>query len=103
MAFLSQPFLFNKKTSCCSISDGGADGGAGGDVGVAVVATDIQVDNVADNNVPEVTNNLGNKNFSRILVLEDQILVLKNSLSDENAELLSLAIELKQLKKNIIK
>ena len=99
MAFLSQPFLFNKKTSCGSISDGGA----GGDVGVAVVATDIQVDNVADNNVPEVTNNLGNKNFSRILVLEDQILVLKNSLSDENAELLSLAIELKQLKKNIIK
>ena len=67
------------------------------------MSTDIRVDNVADNNVTEVTNNLGNKNFSRISVLEDQILVLKNSLSDENAERLSLAIELKQLKKKLIK
>ena len=99
LAFLSQPFLFNKKTSCCSISDGGA----GGDVGVAVVSTDIRVDNVADDNVTEVTNNLDNNNFSRISVLEDQILVLKNSLSDENAERLSLATELKQLKKKINK
>ena len=64
------------------------------------MSTDIRVDNVVDNNVTEVTNYLDNKNFSRILVLEVQILVLKNSLSEENAECLSLAIELKQLKKN---
>ena len=63
------------------------------------MSTDIGVDNVADNNVTEVTSNLGNKNFSRFSVLEDQVLVLKNSLSDENAERLILAIELKQLKK----
>ena len=63
------------------------------------MSTDIRVDNVVDNNVTEVTNYLDNKNFSRILVLEVQILVLKNSLSEENAECLSLAIELKQLKK----
>ena len=94
-AFLSQPFLCNKKTSCCSISDGGA-----GDVGVVAVSTDIQVDNVVDNNVTEVTNYLDNKNFSRLLILEVQILVLKNSLSEENAERLSLAIELMQLKTN---
>ena len=53
--------------------------------------TDIGVDNVPDNNVTEVTNNLDSKNFSRISVLEDQILLLKNSLSEENAERLSLA------------
>ena len=64
------------------------------------MSTDIRVDNVVDNNVTEVTNYLDSKNFSRILVLEVQILVLKNSLSEENAECLSLAIELKQLKKN---
>ena len=64
------------------------------------MSTDIRVDNVVDNNVTEVTNYLDNKNFSRILVLDVQILVLKNSLSEENAECLSLAIELKQLKKN---
>ena len=64
------------------------------------MSTDIQVANVADNNVTEITNNLDNKNFSFISVLEDQILVLKNSLSEENAERLSLALELKQLKKN---
>ena len=64
------------------------------------MSTDIRVDNVVDNNVTEVTNYRDNKNFSRILVLEVQILVLKNSLSEENAECLSLAIELKQLKKN---
>ena len=63
------------------------------------MSTDIQVANVADNNITEITNNLDNKNFSCISVLEDQILVLKNSLSEENAERLSLAIELKQLKK----
>ena len=64
------------------------------------MSTDIQVANVADNNVTEITNNLDNKNFSCISVLEDQILVVKNSLSEENAERLSLALELKQLKKN---
>ena len=64
------------------------------------MSTDIRVHNVVDNNVTEVTNYLDNKNFSHILVLEVQILVLKNSLSEENAECLSLAIELKQLKKN---
>ena len=64
------------------------------------MSTDIRVDNVVDNNVTEVTNYLDNKNFSRILVLEVQILILKNYLSEENAECLSLAIELKQLKKN---
>ena len=74
------------------------DGGAG-DVGT-VMSTDIGVDNVADNNVTEVTNNLDSKNFSGIPVLEDQILHLKNSLSEENAERLSLAIELKQLEKD---
>ena len=63
------------------------------------MSTDIRVANVADNNITEITNNLDNKNFSCISVLEDQILVLKNSLSEENAERLSLAIELKQLKK----
>ena len=51
------------------------DGGAG-DVG-AVMSTDIGVDNVANNNVTKVTNNLGSKDFSRISVLEDQILHLK--------------------------
>ena len=65
--------------------------------------TDIGVDNVPDNNVTEVTNNLDSKNFSRISVLEDQILLLKNSLSEENAERLSLASELKQLKKDFKK
>ena len=74
------------------------DGGAG-DVGT-VMSTDIGVDNVADNNVTEVTNNLDSRNFSGISVLEDQILHLKNSLSEENAERLSLAIELKQLEKD---
>ena len=74
------------------------DGGAG-DVG-AVMSTDIGVDNVANNNVSKATNNLGSNNFSRISVLEDQILHLKNSFSEENAERLSLAIELKQLKKD---
>ena len=98
MAFLSQPFVCNKKISFCCISDGGA-----GDFGVVVMSTDIEADNVADNNVTEVTNNLDNKNFSGISVLEDQILVLKNILSEENAEHLSLAIELKQLKKKLIK
>ena len=66
------------------------------------MSTDIEVDNVADN-ITEVTNNLDNKNFSGISVLEDQILVLKNFLSEENAKHLSLAIELKQLKKKINK
>ena len=98
MAFLSQPFVCNKKISFCRISDSGA-----GDFGVVVMSTDIEADNVADNNVTEVTNNLDNKNFSGISVLEDQILVLKNILSEENAEHLSLAIELKQLKKKLIK
>ena len=74
------------------------DGGAG-DVGT-VMSTDIGVDNVADNNVTEVTNNLDSKNFSGISVLEDHILHLKNSLSEENAERLPLAIELKQLEKD---
>ena len=92
MTFLSQPFICNKKTSC-SISDGSA-----GDVGVVVVLTDIWVDNVADN-ITEITNNLDSKNVSRISVLEDQILVLKNSFSEENAERVSLPIKLKQLKK----
>ena len=77
------------------------DGGAG-DVG-AVMSTDIEVDNVANNNVTKATNNLGSNNFSRISVLEDQILHLKNSFSEENAERLSLAIELKQLKKDFKK
>ena len=72
-----------------------SDGGAG-NVGV-VVSTDIGVDNVADNNVTEVTNDLDSKKFSRISVLEDEILLLKNYLSEENAERLSLAIELNQL------
>ena len=66
MAFLSKKFNYNKKPSC-SVSDGGAS-----DVGV-VVSTDIGIDNVADNNVNEVTNNLDSKNFSHISVLEDQI------------------------------
>ena len=77
------------------------DGGAS-DVG-AVMSTDTGVDNVANNNVTKVANNLDSKNFSRISVLEDQILNLKNSLSEENAEHLSLAIELKQLKKDFKK
>ena len=94
MTFLSQPFICNKKTSC-SISDGSA-----GDVGVVVVLTDIWVDNVADN-IIEITNNLDSKNVSCISVLEDQILVLKNSFSEENAERLSLPIKLKQLKKKV--
>ena len=51
------------------------DGGAG-DIG-AFMSTDIGVDNVANNNVTKVTNNLGSKDFSRISVLEDQILHLK--------------------------
>ena len=72
-----------------------SDGGAG-NVGV-VVSTDIGVDNVANNNVTEVTNDLDSKKFSRISVLEDEILLLKNYLSEENAERLSLAIELNQL------
>ena len=72
-----------------------SDGGAG-NVG-AVVSTDIGVDNVANNNVTEVTNDLDSKKFSRISVLEDEILLLKNYLSEENAERLSLAIELNQL------
>ena len=72
-----------------------SDGGAG-NVGV-VVSTDIGVDNVANNNVTEVTNDLDSKKFSRISVLEDEILILKNYLSEENAERLSLAIELNQL------
>ena len=96
MAFLSKQFNYNKKTSC-SVSDGGAS-----DVGVAV-SPDIGIDNVADGNVTQVTNNLDSKNFSRISVLEDQILLLKNSLSEENAERLSLATELKQLKKDLKK
>ena len=47
-------------------------------------------------------NNLvDSKNFSRISILEDQILLLvKKYLSQENAERLCLAIELKQLKKD---
>ena len=61
--------------------------------------TDIGVDNVPDNNVTEVTNNLDSKNFSRISVLEDQILLLKNSLSEENAERLSLATSWSSWKK----
>ena len=96
MAFLSQQFYYNKKT-ICSVSDG--DAGDVGDVGV-VVSTHIRVDNAADNNVTEVTNNLDSKNFSCISVLEDQILLLKNSLPEENAERLSLATELKHLKKD---
>ena len=39
--------------------------------------------------VTEVTNNLDSKNFSRISILEDQILLLKNCLSEENAKRLS--------------
>ena len=50
-----------------------------------------------------VTNNLDSKNFSHISILEDQILLLKNYLSEENAECLSLATELKQLKKRFLK
>ena len=96
LAFLCKQFNYNKKTSC-SVSDGGAS-----DVGV-VVSTDIGIDNVADKIVTEVTNNLDSKNFSRISVLEDQILLLKNSFSEENAERLSLATELKQLKKDLKK
>ena len=57
-AFLSQKIHYNKKTSC-SIS-----GGALG-VGV-VVSADNGNDNVADNNVTEVTNNLDGKNFSQV-------------------------------------
>ena len=68
MAFLSQQFHYNNRTS-------GVSSGAGG-VGI-VVSTDIGVDNV-DNNVSELTNNLDSKNFSRISDLEDQILLLKN-------------------------
>ena len=46
-------------------------------------------------------NNLvDSKNFSRISILEDQILLVKKYLSQENAERLCLAIELKQLKKD---
>ena len=76
--------------------------GGAGDVG-AVMSTDLGVDNVADNNVTKVTNNLDSKNSSCISVLEDQILHLKNSFSEENAECLSLAIEFKQLKKDLKK
>ena len=90
MPFYLSNFTVTEKASC-SVSDGGA-----GNVGV-VVSTDIGVDNVADNNVTEVTNDLDSKNFSRISVLEDEILLLKNYLSEENAERLSLAIELNQL------
>ena len=95
MAFLSQQFHYNKKTPH-SVS-----GGPGG-VGL-VVSTNTGVDNVADNNVTELTNNLDGKNFSCISWyfsnLEHQIPLLKNSLPEKNAEHLSLAIELKQLKK----
>ena len=62
------------------------------------MSTDTGVENVAEISVTEVTNNLDSKNFSRILIVEDQILLLKNYLSEESAERLSLAIELKQLK-----
>ena len=93
MTFLSQQFHYNKKTSC-SVS-----GGAGG-VSV-IVSTDIGVNNVADNNVTEVTNNLDSKKFSRISVLKNQILLLKNSLSEENAERLSLVIEYRIKNKNL--
>ena len=92
--FYLSNFIIIKKLVVVFLMDGGA-----GDVGT-VMSTDIGVDNVADNNVTEVTNNLDSKNFSGIPVLEDQILHLKNSLSEENAERLSLAIELKQLEKD---
>ena len=55
--------------------------GGAGDVG-AVMSTDLGVDNVADNNVTKVTNNLDSKNVSRISLLEDQTLHLKNSFSE---------------------
>ena len=58
MHFYLRKFIIIKKTSC-SIS-----GGALG-VGV-VVSADNGNDNVADNNVTEVTNNLDGKNFSQV-------------------------------------
>ena len=95
--FYLSNFIIIKKLVVVFQMDGGAS-----DVG-AVMSTDTGVDNVANNNVTKVANNLDSKNFSRISVLEDQILNLKNSLSEENAEHLSLAIELKQLKKDFKK
>ena len=71
MDFLSHQFHYNKKASF-SVS-GSADG-----VGV-FVSTDIRVDNIADSNVTDLTNNLISKNFSCVSDLEDQILLLKNS------------------------
>ena len=69
-------FIIIKKLAVVFLMDGDA-----GDVG-AVMSTDTGVDNVADNNVTKVTNNLDSKNVSRISLLEDQTLHLKNSFSE---------------------
>ena len=74
MAFLSQQFHCNKKTSC-SVS------GGGGSVSV-IISTDIGVDNAADSNITELTNNLDSKKSSCISDLEDQILFQKKMLSN---------------------
>ena len=74
LAFLSQQFHCNKKTSC-SVS------GGGGSVSV-IISTDIGVDNAADSNITELTNNLDSKKFSCISDLEDQILFQKKMLSN---------------------
>ena len=81
LAFLSQQFHYNNKIS-------GVSSGTGG-VGV-VVSTDIEVDNV-DYNVTELTHNLNSKSFSCISDLKGHILLLKNSLPQENAFLLHLS------------
>ena len=65
---------------------------------LVIVSIDIGVDNI-ENNVTELTNTLDSKNFSHISDLEDQILLLKNSLLEKNAERLFLAFELKQFLK----
>ena len=58
MHFYLRKFIIIKKASC-SIS--------GGTLGVGVVVSaDNGNDNVADNNVTEVTNNLDGKNFSQV-------------------------------------
>ena len=91
MAFLSQQFhYYNKKTSC-SVSGGAA---------VLLCQLTLELIMLLKHSVTEVTNNLDSKNFSRISILKDEILLLKNYFSEENAERLCLAIELKQLKKD---
>ena len=65
---------------------------------LVIVSIDTGVDNI-ENNVTELTNSLDSKNFSHISDLEDQIVLLKNSSWEKNAERLFLAFELKQFLK----